>query len=90
MPEARAWHGSSRSHHGGWPTRLLAAPTVLGVADPYGVELIHPMREGRSPAQSGKISLNNHTIDYYPREYLNSGFLLVQQVAHYQALIGLL
>ena len=55
VPEARA----SRlfKTHTAWPTRLLAAPTVLGVADPYGVELIHPMREGRSPAQSGKISL---------------------------------
>ena len=26
---------------------FLAAPTVLGVIDTYGIELIHPMREGR-------------------------------------------
>jgi hypothetical protein len=25
----------------------LAAPTVLGVIDTYGIELIHPIREGR-------------------------------------------
>ena len=43
-----------------WTTRFLAAPTVLGVADTYGIELIHPMREGRSPAQVGKKGLSNH------------------------------
>jgi len=32
----------------------LAAPTVLGVIDTYGIELIHPMREGRSPQQIGR------------------------------------
>jgi hypothetical protein len=46
--------------HTAWMTRLLAAPTVLGVADTYGIELIHPMREGRSPAQSGTKSQSNH------------------------------
>src|SRR5205823_1949242 len=40
--------------HTAWTARFLAAPTVLGVADSYGIELIHPMREGRSPAQIGK------------------------------------
>jgi hypothetical protein len=38
----------------------MAAPTVLGVADSYGIELIHPMREGRSPAQIGKKGQSNH------------------------------
>jgi hypothetical protein len=38
----------------------MAAPTVLGVADSYGIELIHPMREGRSPAQIGKKGKSNH------------------------------
>src|SRR5262249_28896553 len=46
--------------HTAWTTRLLAAPTVLGVADTSGVELIHPMREGRSPAQLGKKGQSNH------------------------------
>jgi hypothetical protein len=32
-----------------WTARCLVAPTVLGVADPYGIEVLHPMREGRSP-----------------------------------------
>jgi hypothetical protein len=40
--------------HMAWTARFLAAPTVLGVADSYGIELLHPMREGRSPAQIGK------------------------------------
>jgi hypothetical protein len=38
----------------------MAAPTVLGVADSYGIALIHPMREGRSPAQIGKQGYSNH------------------------------
>jgi hypothetical protein len=39
---------------------FLAAPTVLGVIDTYGIELIHPMREGRSPQQIGRKGLSNH------------------------------
>jgi hypothetical protein len=46
--------------HTAWTARFLAAPTVLGVADTYGIELIHPMREGRSPAQIGKKGKSNH------------------------------
>jgi len=46
--------------HTAWTARFLAAPTVLGVADSYGIELIHPMREGRSPAQIGKKGQSNH------------------------------
>jgi hypothetical protein len=45
--------------HTAWTARFLAAPTVLGVADTSGSELIHPMREGRSPAQMGKKGLRN-------------------------------
>ena len=37
--------------HQDWAQTFLAAPTVLGVIDTYGIELIHPMREGRSPQQ---------------------------------------
>lgn len=46
--------------HTEWTTRFLAAPTVLGVADSFGIELIHPMREGRSPHQIGKKGKSNH------------------------------
>jgi hypothetical protein len=35
--------------HQDWTQAFLAAPTVLGVIDTYGIELIHPIREGRSP-----------------------------------------
>ena len=46
--------------HQDWTTAFLAAPTVLGVIDTYGIELIHPMREGRSPQQIGRKGLSNH------------------------------
>jgi hypothetical protein len=38
----------------------LATPTVLGVIDTCGIELIHPIREGRSPQQIGRKGLSNH------------------------------
>ena len=37
------------STHQDWTQIFLAAPTVLGVIDTYGIELIHPRCEGRSP-----------------------------------------
>ena len=43
--------------HTAWVAHFLAAPTVLGVADSYGLEVIHPMREGRSSKQ---IGTSNH------------------------------
>src|SRR6266852_2032404 len=43
-----------------WTQAFLAALTVLGVIDTYGIELIHPMREGRSPRQIGRKGLSNH------------------------------
>src|SRR5215212_1646949 len=46
--------------HQGWTQVFLAAPTVLGVIDTYGIELIHPIREGRSPQQIGRKGLSNH------------------------------
>ena len=45
--------------HTAWTARFLAAPTVLGVADSYGIALLHPRREGRSPAQIGKQGKSN-------------------------------
>ncbi len=46
--------------HRWWTFRFLAQPTLLGVVDSYGIELIHPIREGRSPAQIGRKGLSNH------------------------------
>src|SRR2546430_1131270 len=43
-----------------WTQGFWAAPTVLGVIDTYGIELIHPIREGRSPQQIGRQGLSNH------------------------------
>jgi hypothetical protein len=45
--------------HQHWTDCFLAPPTVLGVADTYGIELIHPVREGRSPQQIGRKSVSN-------------------------------
>lgn len=39
--------------------RFLAAPTVFGVCDSYGIELMHPKREGRSAQQIGRKGLSN-------------------------------
>lgn len=38
---------------------LLAEPTILGVADSYGIELLHPRREGRTAEQLGTKGLSN-------------------------------
>ena len=36
-----------------------AQPSLLGVIDTYGIELIHPRREGRSEKQIGRKGLSN-------------------------------
>ena len=46
--------------HASLTNKFLAEPTVLGVIDAYGIELIHPVREGRSEKQIGKKGLSNH------------------------------
>src|SRR5437764_9965643 len=46
--------------HQDWTQVFLATPTVLGGIDTYGIELIHPMREGRSSQQIGRKGLYNH------------------------------
>lgn len=46
--------------HQEWADRFLADPTVMGVADTYGIELAHPYREGRSSKQIGKKGFSNH------------------------------
>lgn len=45
--------------HQAWCDRFLADPTFFTVIDSYGIELIHPIREGRSPRQFGKKGKSN-------------------------------
>ena len=59
LPERTRLFRLFRTHHT-WTEVFLAAPTVLGVIDAYGIELIHPIREGRSPQQIGRKGLSNH------------------------------
>jgi hypothetical protein len=59
LPERTRLFRLFTTHHD-WTQIFLAAPTGLGVIDTYGIELIHPMREGRSPQQIGRQGLSNH------------------------------
>jgi hypothetical protein len=45
--------------HQKWTERFLADPSLMGIIDSYGIELIHPIREGRSPNQIGKKGKSN-------------------------------
>lgn len=45
--------------HCRWTKRFLADPSLLGIIDSYGIELIHPIREGRSPHQIGRKGKSN-------------------------------
>ncbi len=46
--------------HADWTEYFLAQPTLLGVADTYGIELRHPWREDRADGQIGGKGLSNH------------------------------
>ncbi len=46
--------------HADWTEVFLAQPTLLGVADTYGIELRHPWREDRADGQIGDKGLSNH------------------------------
>ena len=46
--------------HQPWTDAFLATPSVLGVVDSYGIELLPPMREGRSAQQIGRKGKSNH------------------------------
>jgi hypothetical protein len=59
LPERTRLFRLFRTHQD-WTQAFLAAPTVLGVIDTYGIELIHLIREGRSPQQIGRKGLSNH------------------------------
>lgn len=45
--------------HQDWTRRFLAAPSLLAVADSYGIELLHPRREGRTRGQIGRKGKSN-------------------------------
>ena len=59
LPERTRLFRSFATHRW-WTLRLMAEPTLLGVIDSYGIELIHPIREGRSPRQIGRKGISNH------------------------------
>ncbi len=40
--------------------RMLVEPGAESIIDSYGIELVHPIREGRSQAQIGKKGKSNH------------------------------
>lgn len=45
--------------HRQWTERFMAEPSLMGLIDTYGIELIHPRREGRSQRQIGKKGKSN-------------------------------
>lgn len=45
--------------HDHWIGEFMASPSLLGVIDSYGIELLHPRREGRSAQQLGKKGISN-------------------------------
>jgi hypothetical protein len=47
------------NRHSHWARNFMAEPSLLGLIDSYGIELIHPRREGRSEQQIGKKGLSN-------------------------------
>jgi len=46
--------------HRGWCARFLASPTFFTTINTFGIELIHPVREGRSPRQVGRKGKSNY------------------------------
>ncbi|MCX7643621.1 MAG: hypothetical protein N2116_07440 [Armatimonadetes bacterium] len=59
LPERTRIFRLSKSHQD-WTERFMEEPTILGIADTYGIELINPIREGRSKRQIGKKGKSNH------------------------------
>jgi hypothetical protein len=45
--------------HRDWTELFMAEPSLIGLIDSYGIELIHPRREGRSKQQIGKKGKSN-------------------------------
>lgn len=59
LPERTRLFRLFAAHHA-WAEYFLAQPTVLGIADSYGIELRHPWREDRADQQIGGKGLSNH------------------------------
>jgi hypothetical protein len=59
LPERSRLFRLLRTHRA-WTHRFLAAPTLLGVVDTYGIERLHPRRYGRSRTQWGRKGISNH------------------------------
>jgi hypothetical protein len=47
---------NSHRHH---TDRFMAEDSLIGLVDTYGIELLHPRREGRSKAQIGRKGMSN-------------------------------
>jgi hypothetical protein len=45
--------------HRHWIDHFMATPSLMGLIDTYGIELIHPRREGRSEEQIGRKGKSN-------------------------------
>jgi len=45
--------------HRQWTARFLVEPSLLGLVDSFGIELLHPRREGRGDRQIGKKGKSN-------------------------------
>ena len=58
LPERSRLYRLFKTHQD-WTERFLARPTLFGVIDSYGIEMIHPIREGRSSTQFGRKGLSN-------------------------------
>jgi len=58
LPDRTRLQRALRAHRD-WCAGLLADPTFFTVIDTYGIELIHPVREGRSKRQVGKKGKSN-------------------------------
>lgn len=58
LPERTRLFRLFRSHQQ-WTACFLADHSLIGVADSYGIELIHPRREGRTEEQMGRKGLSN-------------------------------
>jgi hypothetical protein len=46
--------------HWKWAQTFLAKPSLLGIIDTYGIELIHPIRKGRTPKTWIASGISNH------------------------------
>ena len=46
--------------HWAWAQMFLEKPSLLGVIDSYGVELVHPVRRGRNPKGWAEPGISNH------------------------------